>query len=111
MQSITSVEGFKSAITSAHRVVVDCYTEWCGPCKRIAPDIAALAKQEKGNVLFFKCNGDSGDEALDSLLEQYGADSFPTFLYFHQGCFLRELTVKGSNLAAVRSSLNTLKNM
>lgn len=34
--------------------VIDFYTTWCGPCKRLAPIMEELAKEYGKNVIFYK---------------------------------------------------------
>lgn len=58
-----------------HKVaVVDCYAEWCGPCKRIAPYLHKKC-QEQG-VGLIKVNVDTAGE----LSGAYNITSMPTFL-------------------------------
>merc|ERR1719272_719128 len=39
-------------------VIVDYYSDGCGPCRQIAPIYKQLAKQYKGKVVFTKVNVD-----------------------------------------------------
>lgn len=109
VQSIGNPAEWKAAIKSCPRVVIDCYGDFCGPCKKIAPQIAQLAKEHK-NIRFFKAN--EAAEELGDLFQSYGVQSLPTFLFFsNSGRWEQDLTVTGGNLAAVRSSLDTLCSM
>ncbi len=38
--------------------IVDCYADWCRPCKKIAPFFDTLALEYKGKVDFYKVNVD-----------------------------------------------------
>ena len=61
-------------------VVVDFWAEWCGPCKRMAPEFANAAAQRPG-VRFVKVDTDDGPEAST----QYDIRSIPTLALFHGG--------------------------
>lgn len=39
-------------------VVIDFYAQWCGPCKRIAPQIQEMSQQYHGVVAFMKVDVD-----------------------------------------------------
>lgn len=65
---------------SSKKVIVDCYAEWCGPCKMLSPIIDQLA-DEIESCDFYKLNVDeSGDIA-----QKYGIMSIPTLLIFEEG--------------------------
>ncbi len=51
--------GFVEIINSDMPTVVDCYTEWCGPCKMINPIFAKLAVEFNGRVKFIKVDLDT----------------------------------------------------
>jgi thioredoxin 1 len=59
-------------------VVVDFFTTWCGPCKRIAPTFSRLAAEYKDRVFFVKVDGDQAR----ALVSNYGVQGFPTFKFF-----------------------------
>jgi len=62
------------------KVLVDCYAEWCGPCKMLGPIIEELASQTE-NCEFYKLNVDEAEEVTT----EYGIMSIPTILYFENG--------------------------
>jgi len=48
----------ETVINAGQPVLVDFWAEWCGPCKRIAPTIDALATEYDGKVMIGKLNVD-----------------------------------------------------
>lgn len=57
--------------------VIDFYTTWCGPCKRLAPIMEELSETYKGKVLFF--NADTERER--ELAYVFQISSIPQVLY------------------------------
>ena len=39
-------------------LVVDCWAEWCGPCRMLSPTLEELAGELQGKVVFGKLNTD-----------------------------------------------------
>lgn len=62
-------------------LVVDCWAEWCGPCRMVAPAIKELASELQGKVVFGKLNTDLNR----NVPRQYGIMSIPTMLYYKDG--------------------------
>ena len=62
-------------------LVLDFWATWCGPCRRIAPDVEALAKQYEGQVVIGKVNVEEEDE----LAAQFGIRNIPTLLFIKGG--------------------------
>lgn len=58
-------------------VVIDFYTTWCGPCKRLAPIMEELAQQYKGQVTFYKADTEQERE----LAGVFRISSIPQVLY------------------------------
>lgn len=76
-----SGEELESAIEENSTVVVDCWADWCAPCKAIEPIIESLAEEYGDKAFFGKLDVDSEREiALD-----YGISSIPTILFFRDG--------------------------
>lgn len=67
-------------LVSKHRVVlVDCYADWCGPCKMMEPVIEELAGSTDATVA--KVDVDANQQVA----AQLGAQSIPTFVLFVDG--------------------------
>jgi thioredoxin 1 len=61
-------------------VVADFYADWCGPCKKIAPEFERLAKIYS-SVAFLKVDVD----AFEDLCTRYNVSAMPTFIVFQKG--------------------------
>jgi thioredoxin 1 len=62
-------------------LIVDCWAEWCGPCRMLGPTIKELAGELKGKVVFGKLNTDVNPKTP----RQYGIMSIPTLLFYKDG--------------------------
>ena len=69
---------FDEIIHKNNIVVVDCWAEWCGPCKMMAPIIDELAQEYSNKVMFAKLNVDENPQTAS----KYGIMSIPTLLVF-----------------------------
>jgi thioredoxin 1 len=63
------------------QLVVDCWAEWCGPCRMLGPTIEELAGELQGKVVFGKLNTDENRKTP----RQYGIMSIPTMLFYKDG--------------------------
>ena len=72
---------FDSTIKEYKIVVIDCWAEWCGPCRMIAPTIEAMATDYAGKVVFGKLHVDENNETAT----KYCITSIPTLLFFKDG--------------------------
>ncbi|MBR1922670.1 MAG: thioredoxin fold domain-containing protein [Paludibacteraceae bacterium] len=57
--------------------VIDFYTTWCGPCKRLAPIMDTLSNKYKGKVVFYKADTEKERE----LAYVFQIASIPQVLY------------------------------
>ncbi|MBQ6495176.1 MAG: thioredoxin [Bacilli bacterium] len=72
---------FKEVINNKEKkVLVDCYADWCGPCRMLSPIIDELAS-EIDSCEFYKLNVDDAEEVS----REYGIMSIPTVLIFKDG--------------------------
>jgi thioredoxin 1 len=67
-------------LVTDHRVVlVDCYADWCGPCKMMEPVVEELAASTDAAIA--KVDVDANQQVA----AQLGAQSIPTFVLFVDG--------------------------
>ena len=60
--------------------IVDCWATWCGPCRMMAPQFDAAAKQVRG-VRFAKLDTDANPQTSRAL----GIRSIPTLVLLRRG--------------------------
>ncbi|MCX6675609.1 MAG: thioredoxin [Methanothrix sp.] len=61
--------------------ILDCWAEWCGPCRTIGPIIEELAREMKGKVVFGKLNVDQNMQTAN----KHRISAIPTMLVFKNG--------------------------
>jgi len=66
---------------------VDCYADWCGPCKRIYPSYKKMSEEYSSNqnVRFFKLKIDNKDENIQEFVLKNDITSIPFFLMVENG--------------------------
>lgn len=57
------------------------YADWCGHCKRLAPEWASLENSNDTDVQLVKINGDENKE----LMNKFEVDGFPTIYFLPRG--------------------------
>jgi len=62
-------------------VVLDFYAPWCGPCRRLAPELDKLAVEFAGSVKIVKVNVDENSKLADA----YQVRGLPTILFMKDG--------------------------
>ena len=75
------------------KVVIECFTEWCGPCKKISPVFEKLSI-EYPHILFVKINIELF-ENMDQIKPFQSISSIPTFLFYLNSNYLSNLTFSG----------------
>jgi thioredoxin 1 len=94
----------RSDLINKYRVVViDNYTDWCRPCKSVAPFFAILAqkyqKMYPQQIIFAKENVD--DEFTGAPIIR----GVPCFHFYVKGAHVKELTVTGGSIDPVKEQL------
>jgi thioredoxin 1 len=67
--------------------ILDCWAEWCGPCRMIGPIIEQLAMEMKGKAVFGKLNVDENIETAN----KYRISAIPTLMIFKDGKLIDKL--------------------
>jgi thioredoxin len=79
---VISEQSFRAEVLESQvPVLIDFYADWCGPCKVVAPEVEAVAKEMEGRAKVVKVNIDKSPRLAQSLRIQ----SVPTFMVFAKG--------------------------
>jgi thioredoxin 1 len=81
VQTFTDGNFESSVLQSGQPVLVDFWAEWCGPCKRLAPAIDALAADYDGKVTVGKLNVDDNP----NMTIKFNVRGIPALLLFKGG--------------------------
>jgi len=80
--AVRSAEDFDELVRdSPTPVLVDFWAAWCGPCRAVAPELQALARQRSGSIVVAKVD----TEALPEVASRFGIRSIPTMVLFRGG--------------------------
>src|SRR5512136_1738877 len=74
-------EHFDEIVKKHSVMLIDCWAEWCGPCRLLAPTVDELARDYAGRVIVGKLNVD--DNPLTA--ERFSVMSIPTLLIMKNG--------------------------
>ena len=80
------------------KVLVDCFANWCGPCKMLSPVLDNLSEEIK-DYNFYKLDVDKAND----IAVNYNVMSIPTLLIFNDGSLV--------NRIVVLKSVNEIKEM
>ena len=82
MTSIEELKNFDIEITEGMKeghVVIDIFTQWCGPCKFLSPTLEKLEKEGLFRLLQVDLDQNR------PLGEKFGVTAIPTLLFFKNG--------------------------
>jgi thioredoxin 1 len=89
---------------SPTKVMVKVYTDWCGPCKKVAPKFEEIAWDPKySDILFVKVNADNMGKELKDLLN---VGAVPVFFGFISG--QKMAMVPGADINKIIETCNEL---
>ena len=72
---------YEELVQGEKPIVLDFWATWCGPCRKIAPDVEALAAQYADQAVIGKVNVEEEDE----LAARFGIRNIPTLLFIKGG--------------------------
>ena len=81
MQEVIESAFTEKVLKSALPVMVEFGAEWCGPCKRLEPELERLAAEWAGRVVLMHVNVDQAP----SLVTSVGIMGVPTVILFVNG--------------------------
>src|SRR5438876_3380482 len=81
VQTFTDSNFEETVINAGVPVLVDFWAEWCGPCKRMAPTVDALAGDYAGKVTIGKLNVDENPNTA----VKFNVRGIPALLLFKGG--------------------------
>lgn len=90
LREVTKDDFYEAIKSHGDRLtVVDCYTEWCGPCKMILPTLVQWSEELEGKVEIVKFNCNKYNKELGVAL---GIKVAPTFLLYKNGQQVASMT-------------------
>ena len=92
----------KLVLQSEIPVIIDFYANWCGPCKKLSPDLEKACTDHKTFKLV-KINVDNFTE----LSEKYQVSSIPHVILFC--CGKQEMSFRGNDKAAFDKMIEKCK--
>lgn len=74
-------DNYESVAKEHPKLVIDCWAEWCGPCRQMAPIFEKVAEESSGRAAFGKLDCDSNPE----LVKRFRILAIPTLLFILHG--------------------------
>ena len=99
MRELESMQEWHDLLGSTDQlIVIDYYTNWCGPCKQLMPQMLIL-EQNYPNVIFVKAN----IEEVKDFATQHNVKALPTIKFVKNSKLLAE--INGANTIAIKQNI------
>lgn len=86
-----------------NKVILDCWAEWCNPCKKIEPMIEELNEEHK-DIEFGKVNV----EKNNGIRSTYSVMSLPTLLFFKNGQIIEKMNGSFNNKRVLERKIENI---
>lgn len=96
----SSDQFYREVKDSSTPLVVDLYSPYCGPCRKLSPIVDEMAEKHKGAIRFIKVNV----AEYSAITSEYNVYSVPTILYFKNG----ELAKQATGLNEAKAALDSI---
>ena len=80
IQELT-LDDFNKLLDTEQPVFVDFHTQWCAPCKKMAPIVDKLKKEFEGKAIILRVDADKSK----ALARHYNVKGVPVFIVFKNG--------------------------
>jgi len=84
-------------------VLVDCYADWCAPCKTLSPIVQEVSSALHGRIKVIKVNVDKNQSAA----VKYGIRGIPTLILFKKG----QIVWRQSGVMSKRALQDTVEKL
>lgn len=102
---LTNAQQLSDELASATMpIIVDFYSPYCGPCRKIAPQVEQAAKAYSGKIRFLKANVSD----LSGLSSEYNVYGVPTVIVFNAKGQEIDRRVGPDQIASLLNSLDKL---
>ena len=82
-------------------IILDCYADWCGPCKKLTPVLEQIAQEHEGKFKLIKLNIDN----LPQLAQGLNVKSIPALFLIFRGNIID--TMVGANEPKLKELVST----
>ena len=101
---ISQSEFEEKAVQAEGLVLVDFSAPWCGPCRRLEPELEAAAAEFEGKATVLKVNVDNAPE----IATRYGVQGIPNITFLKGGQMVDQaigLMPKSAIVARIKQNL------
>ena len=96
---VVTDETFEAEVLGGTRpVIVECWAEWCGPCRMVGPVLEAIAAEHAGQLDVVKLNVDENPRTA----REFGIMAVPTMNLFSGGKLVKQVIGARSKAALLR---------